>query len=69
VDLTLTAAGDATGVKLLILTESGAVIWTRADGTSGRCEAKVVGTAVAGTPNYHVVGTVCGIDVSFTGPL
>lgn len=69
VDLTLTAAGDATGVKLLVLTENGAVLWTRADGTSGRCEAQVVGTAVAGTPNYYVVGTVCGINVSFTGPL
>ncbi len=69
VNLPLTAAGDATGVKLLILTESGAVTWTRADGSSGRCEAQVVGTAVAGTPNYHVAGKVCGIDVSFTGPL
>lgn len=69
VELTLTAGGDATGVKLLVLTEKGAVTWTRADGTSGRCEANVVGTAIAGTPNYNVVGTVCGISVNFTGPL
>jgi hypothetical protein len=69
VNLSLTAAGDATGVKLLVLTENGAVLWTRADGTSGRCAAQVVGTAMAGTPTYHVVGTVCGINVDFTGPL
>lgn len=69
VDLTLTAAGDATGVKALLITESGAVTWTRADGTSGRCEAQVAGVAIAGTPNYHVYGTVCGVNVDFTGPI
>jgi hypothetical protein len=69
VDLTLTAAGDATGVKALMITESGAVLWTRADGTSGRCAAQVVGVAIAGTPTYHVYGTVCGVTVDFTGPI
>jgi hypothetical protein len=69
INLSLTAGGDATGVKFLILTEQGAVLWTRADGTSGRCAADVIGAAVAGTPNYHVTGTVCGIKVDFTGPL
>lgn len=69
VDLTLTAAGDATGVKALLITESGAVTWTRADGTSGRCEAQVAGAAIAGTPTYHVYGTVCGVTVDFTGPI
>ncbi|HEU0053706.1 MAG TPA: hypothetical protein VFQ39_11030 [Longimicrobium sp.] len=69
VDLTLTAAGDATGVKALLLTEKGAVTWTRADGTSGRCFAEVAGAAIAGTPNYHVYGTVCGVTVDFSGPL
>lgn len=69
VDLTLTAAGDATGVKALLITQSGAVTWTRADGSSGRCAAQVAGAAVAGTPNYHVYGTVCGVTVDFTGPM
>jgi hypothetical protein len=69
VDLTLTAAGNATGVKALLVTQTGAVTWTRADGTSGRCAAQVAGAAVAGTPNYHVYGTVCGVTVDFTGPI
>lgn len=69
VDLTLTAAGDATGVKALLITQTGAVTWTRADGTSGRCAAQVAGAAIAGTPNYHVYGTVCGVSVDFTGPI
>ncbi len=69
VDLTLTAAGNATGVKALLITQSGAVTWTRADGTSGRCAAQVAGAAIAGTPNYHVYGTVCGVTVDFTGPI
>lgn len=69
VDLTLTAAGDATGVKALLVTQTGAVTWRRADGTSGRCEAKVAGVAIAGTPNYHVYGTVCGVAIDITGPL
>ncbi|HEU4454482.1 MAG TPA: hypothetical protein VFR81_15545 [Longimicrobium sp.] len=69
VDLTLTAAGNATGIKALLLTQTGAVTWTRADGTSGRCAAQVAAAAVAGTPNYHVYGTVCGVSVDFTGPL
>lgn len=69
VDLTLTAAGDATGVKALLITQSGAVTWTRADGTSGRCAAQVTGAAIAGTPNYRVSGTVCGVAVDFTGPI
>lgn len=69
VDLTLTAAGDATGVKALLITQSGAVTYTRADGTTGRCAAQVAGAAIAGTPNYHVYGTVCGVTVDFTGPI
>jgi hypothetical protein len=69
VDLTLTAAGNATGVKALLITQTGAVTWTRADGTSGRCAAQVAGAAVVGTPNYHVYGTVCGVTVDFTGPI
>jgi hypothetical protein len=69
VDLTLTAAGNATGVKALLITQTGAVAWTRADGTSGRCAAQVAGAAIAGTPNYHVYGTVCGVTVDFTGPI
>lgn len=69
VDLTLTAAGNATGIKALLITQTGAVTWTRADGTSGRCAAQVAGAAVAGTPNYHVYGTVCGATVDFTGPI
>lgn len=69
VDLTLTAAGNATGVKALLITQTGAVTWTRADGTSGRCAAEVAGVAIAGTPNYHVYGTVCGVTVNFTGPI
>lgn len=70
VDLTLTAAGDATGLKAVLITETGAVTWRRvSDGATGRCEAKVAGLAVAGTPNYHVTGTVCGTQVDFTGPL
>jgi len=69
VDLTLTAAGNATGIKALLITQTGAVTWRRADGTSGRCEAQVAGVAIAGTPNYHVYGTVCGVAVDFTGPI
>lgn len=69
VDLTLTAAGNATGIKALLVTQTGAVTWTRADGTSGRCEAQVAGAAIAGTPNYHVYGTVCGVTIDVTGPL
>ncbi|HEX6042570.1 hypothetical protein [Longimicrobium sp.] len=69
VDLTLTAAGNATGVQALLITQSGAVTWTRADGTSGRCAAQVAGAAIAGTPNYHVYGTVCGVTIDFTGPV
>lgn len=69
VDLTLTAAGDATGIKALLITQSGAVTWTRADGTSGRCAAQVAGAAIAGTPSYHVYGTVCGVTIDFTGPI
>ena len=69
VDLTLTAAGNATGVKMLLITVSGATTWTRADGTSGRCTGQVAGAAIAGTPNYHVYGTVCGVTVNFTGPI
>lgn len=69
VDLTLTAAGNATGVKALLITQTGAVTWTRADGSSGRCAAQVAGAAIAGTPNYHVYGTVCGVTVDFTGPI
>jgi hypothetical protein len=69
VDLTLTAVGNATGIKALLITQKGAVTWTRADGSSGRCAAEVAGAAVAGTPNYHVYGTVCGVTVDFTGPI
>lgn len=69
VKLTATAAGNVTGIKALLVTQTGAVTWTRADGTSGRCEAQVAGLAIAGTPNYHVTGTVCGVPVDFTGPL
>jgi hypothetical protein len=69
VDLTLTAAGNATGIKALLVTQTGAVTWRRADGTSGRCAAQVAGAAIAGTPSYHVYGTVCGVTVDFTGPL
>lgn len=69
VDLTLTAAGNAAGIQALLITQSGAVTWTRADGTLGRCAAQVAGAAIAGTPNYHVYGTVCGVTVDFTGPI
>jgi hypothetical protein len=68
-ELTLTAAGDATGLKAVLLTESGALSWTRADGATGRCAVQVAALLVAGTPNYHVTGTVCGTRVDFTGPL
>ena len=68
-ELTLTAAGDATGVKALLLTESGALSWTRSDGGSGRCVVQVAALLLAGTPNYHVTGTVCGTSVDYTGPL
>jgi hypothetical protein len=67
--LTLTAAGDATGLKAVLLTESGALNWTRSDGASGRCAVQVAALLLAGTPNYHVTGTVCGTRVDFTGPL
>lgn len=69
VDLTLTAAGDATGLKAVLITQTGAITWLRPDGSSGRCEARVAGVAIAGTPNYHVSGTVCGTSIDFTGPL
>lgn len=67
--LTLTAAGDATGLRAVLLTESGALSWRLSDGTTGRCAVQVAALLLAGTPNYHVTGTVCGTRVDFTGPL
>jgi hypothetical protein len=67
--LTLTAAGNAQGLQAVLVTQSGALNWTRADGAAGRCAVEVAGLLVAGTPNYHVTGTVCGTSVDYTGPL
>lgn len=69
VDLTLTAAGDATGVKAVLLTETGAFTWQKSDGSSGQCTLQVVGAAIAGTPNYRITGTVCGTPLDVTGPI
>ena len=69
VELSLTAAVNATGIVALLGTEKGTIRWTTADGASGQCHADVQALAIAGTPNYHVWGTVCGKSVDHTGAL
>ena len=69
VDLTLSAVGDATGVKGVLLTEKGEFTWRKSDGSSGSCTLQVIGAAIAGTPNYRVTGDVCGTSIDVTGPI
>jgi hypothetical protein len=68
IDVTLTAAANASGLTAFHATEVGAFTWERGSGSSGRCAVDVTADLVPGTQNVRLSGTFCGFAVDQTVP-
>ena len=64
IDVTFTAASDATGITDLVITQRGAFTWERGNGAGeGRCTLDVTAELIPGTRQVQISGQFCGVEI------